>query len=481
MKPSNTQYLSCRPTSRRPARCLCWIALGGSLVACGAGAADREPALDEPSVAAEGSTAPRDDAEPIAPAGTGCAMAHCDTRMSDHAHAEPPRAATTSLQWHDTVPTGALSGLGCSSNGSFVACSYTGAGGDNVVAYDPTGARLWTSGTVLDGSAWTSAPLIARDGSVIAADDRVVVRFAHDGTVLWQTPTPGGLPISPVVTDSGLIVLATKGGPVSAYRGSDGAPIGSLLLKTDPSDPEILETVNTPCVRGDRVYITTQRTNDPANTARLVAVDVRAGTPSPLSEAWFFEFGGPSGGSPLRIGSTIYFDGDRLHPGDPTAPQIFAVRDDGDAPSQVFAVPVGGSIQASPSQDPRGGFWVFPTGAGATQLLHLSALDGHEIERLDLDALVDAPGVHQPSSAMTMAGSHDRPVMLVAATALRTSGASYVTALDLPAQALLWKVEIAPGRTTDWTAAQFAITHTAAGAPLVVFPSLFSGAYAVGE
>jgi hypothetical protein len=457
-----------------------WIALG-SLAACSADAGDRATARDEVRLVSEDATSTSAVAGLIAPARTGCAMAHCDTRMSDDAHAEPPRAAMTSLQWHDTVPAGALTGLGCASNGSFVVCSYTGTGGDNVVAYDPTGARLWTSGTLLDSAAWTSAPLIARDGSVIAADDRVVVRFAHDGTVLWQTPTPGGRPISPVVTDSGLIVLATKGGPVSAYRGSDGALVGSLLLRTDPSDPEILETVNTPCVRGDRVYIATQRTNDPANTARLVALDVRAGTSSPLTEAWFFEFGGPSGGSPLCVDATIYFDGDRLHPGDPTAPRMFAVRDDGDAPTQVFAVPVGGSIQASPSQDPRGGFWVFPTGAGATQLLHLSALDGHELERLDLDALVDAPGVHQPSSAMTMAGSHDDPVMLVAATALHTPGASYVTALDLSARALLWKVELAPARTTDWTAAQFAIAHTAAGAPRVVFPGLFSGAYAIGE
>jgi len=68
---------------------------------------------------------------------------------------------------------------------------------------------------------------------------------------------------------------------VSAYRGSDGALVGTLLLRADPSDPEIFETVNTPCVRGDRVYVATQRTNDPASTARLVAIDVHDGAPSP--------------------------------------------------------------------------------------------------------------------------------------------------------------------------------------------------------
>jgi hypothetical protein len=455
-----------------------WLLCGLPLIACSAAPADP--------------TDPDDRADPVeqtgelvvAPARTGCAMAHCDTRMSDHANAEPPRTPATTVQWHDTAAPGALFGLGCSSNGTLIACSYTGDGGDNLVAYDASGTRLWTSRAVLDGSAWTSAPLILRDGSVIAADDRVVVRFAPDGAVVWQTATPGGRPISPVVTDAGIIVLATQGGPVSAYRGSDGSLVGALVIKADPSDPEIFETVNTPCVRGERVYVSTQRTNDDAaHTARLVAIDVRAGAPSPLSEAWHFEFGGPSGGSPLRIGSTIYFDGDRLHPGGAPAPQLFGVRDEGTAGTQVFAVPVGGSIQASPSQDPRGGFWVFPT--KTTTLLHLSARDGHEIERLDLDALVDAPGVHQPSSVMTMAGSATHPVMLVAATPFAmppaTAGATFVTALDLASRSLLWKVQLASSRAIDWTAAQFAIAHTSTGKPRVVFPGLFSGAYAVGE
>jgi DNA-binding response OmpR family regulator len=145
----------------------------------------------------------------------------------------------------------------------------------------------------------------------------------------------------------------------------------------------------------------------------------------------------------------------------------------------VFAVTVAGPIQASPSQDPRGGFWVFPT--GTTLLQRLSELDGHEIEHLDLDALVDAPGVHQPSSAMTMAGGLLRPVMLVSATPFTTPGATYVTALDLRARALLWKVELAPDRSIDWTAAQFAIANGLSDDPVVVFPGLFSGAYAVGR
>jgi hypothetical protein len=46
---------------------------------------------------------------------------------------------------------------------------------------------------------------------------------------------------------------------------------------------------------------------------------VHDGAPSPLTEAWHFEYGGPTGGSPLRIGATIYFDGNRLNPGDPMA------------------------------------------------------------------------------------------------------------------------------------------------------------------
>lgn len=453
-----------------------WAAAVAPGLAC---SADPTVASDEAEQAEQ--VAPATATNPrVVPAPTGCAMAHCDPRMSDHADAFAPRGPTPAIQWHDTTAPGSRTGLGCASNGQIAACTYTGNAGDNLVVYDASGNRLWTSTTTLDGTAWTSAPLISRDGSIIAADDRVVVRFAPDGAILWQTPTPGGRPISPVVTESGAIVLATQGGPISAYRGSDGALIGSLVVRSDPADPEFFETVNTPSVRGDRIYVVTQRTHDPAKTGWLVAIDIAERAASPISLAWHFEFGGPSGGSPLRIGRTIYFDGGSLHPGDPAAPVVFGVRDDGRAPAQRFAVPVAGPIQASPSQDPRGGFWVFPTG-GLPVLLHLDQADGHEIEELDVDALVDEPGTHQPSSPMTMTGSRDRPVMIVAATALQTTGASFVTAIDLADRSLRWKVELAASRDIDWTAAQFPIVHAADGAPRVVVPGLFSGAYGIGD
>lgn len=418
----------------------------------------------------------------FAPAPSGCAMAHCDTRMSDAANAQPPRSRWTKLKWHDTAPPGTLFGIGCSSNGTRIACTYTGAR-DNLVVYDTSGARLWTSKELLGSTAWMSAPIIASDGSVIAAAEGVVARFGPDGDVVWAktgADVPPGQPISPVVTDSGFVVLATKGGPISVFHSSDGHPIGALWLRTDPSDPEYFETINTPSVDGDRIYVSTQRTNDPQHTAWLAAVDISETSATPVKEAWHFEFGGPSGGSPLRIGSTIYFDGDRVHPGDPEDPHVFAVRDDGTSGTPVFAVPVASSIQASPAQDPRGGFWVFPV--GTPTLLHLDETDGHEIERLDVDELVGAPGVHLPSSVMTMAGTPDAPVMLVGAMPKAASlGATYATAIDLGARSLLWKVKIANARAIDFTSGQFAIAQDPAGKPLVVFAGFSSGAYALGE
>jgi hypothetical protein len=411
---------------------------------------------------------------------SGCGMAHCDARMSDLVRAIPPAGAPV-VQSHDTVPTGTNNpqgdaGLGCSSNGRMAVCSYNNAFGDNVVAYSANGVRLWSSGALFDSWSFTSAPMINAAGEVIAADDTKVVRFSPTGSVEWSTPTPGGIPISPVITQTGTIVLATKGGPVSAYDSSDGRLVGSLII-TNPATGQALDTINTPCVSGNRVYIAMRIVNDPSNTAALVALDVDpTNVAAPLQVAWRWQFGGPSKASPLRIGNVIYFDGGRLNPGDPASPQLFAVRDDGATPTTLWAQPAPQQVLASFSQDPRGGFWVIYKGLRSIQ--RRSTATGQVLEALDITSIVGGPTPNIPYSALTMAGTAAQPVLLLGTWAPSLPSA-YVLAIDLTTRAPLWKVEISPAFGTDNAPGQFPIVTNAVGKPVVVFSGRLSGAYFV--
>lgn len=408
----------------------------------------------------------------------GCPMAHCDGRMSDRVNLTPPLSAATAVRWHDTAPNGSSIGLGCSSNGTVVACTYKHGLLDNLVVYGAHGFRRWSSGLHLNSDAYASAAMVSPSGDVIAADTDHVVAFNPSGSVAWKTPTPGGLPISPVLLSNGAVVLATKGGPVSAYRSSDGALIGSLSLQDSPGS-EYYDTQNTPCVSGNRVYVSTEKRNDAAHTGRLFAIDVDPAASPPLQVRWSYAFGGPSGASPLRIGNVIYFDGDRPAPGAPFDPHLFAVRDTGTSGQLVWMKAMEGQIAASAAEDPRGGLWVF--GVLRRHLIRYHPDTGAELQRVDLDALMAEPGIHTPSSAMSIAGSSSQPVMIVGAVTAMSSDPSWVVGIDLVPGTRLWKAMLAPARSTDWTAAQFAIARTTLGKPYVVFPGNYSGAYGVAE
>lgn len=409
------------------------------------------------------------------PAPYGCAMAHCDTRMSDLVRLQPPLGPTPVIIAHDPLPTGSGLGLGCVSNGRTVACSYNSPSGDTVIAYDAQGTRLWTSGALLNSSASASAPMINATGGVIAADDAHVIRFTARGAVVWDTLTPGGIPLSPVTTASGAIILATKGGPVSAYDSATGHLIGSLYIRESPSDPGYFDTLNTPCVSGNRVYISTARVGDPANRAWLVALDIDVNNPAePLKLAWHYEFGGPSGASPLLLGNTIFFDGDRPSPGTPYNPHLFAVRDTGLGPALLWTQAVPASVPASLAQDPRGGVWSMYKGYG--KLERRAPATGQLVETLDIPALVADPLPNLPYSALTMAGTAQRPLLLIG-TNDRQAFSSYVIAIDLTRRSLLWKLNLAAAYPGETAPKQFPIAVNTGGHPVVVFSGRFSGAY----
>jgi hypothetical protein len=408
----------------------------------------------------------------------GCPMAHCDVRMSDLARAPVP-AGDVGVVWRSDPGKGSRSGIGCSANGAVAACSFNDEAGENLVVYGYGGERLWSSGTLLNGTASVSAPAVSEDGHVIAADDTRIVRFDAAGGVVWNTPTPGGRPISPVFAGDGLVVIATFLGPLSAYDVGTGALVAQHTLRRDGASGPTFSTTNTPCVRGSRVYVVAEKDGfDRRHEGRLVALDVdRAG----IREAWHVDFGAPSGTSPLLIGDVVYFGGARPSPGAGAAeePTLFAVRDRGATGEVVWSRPIaeGLAALASFAQDPRGGLWFFP--AGDPHLIRVAEADGSEIERIDLDAVVGLPGLHVPGSVMTIAGSASAPVMLVSAKTY--FGKSFVVALDLAARAAAWKAQISGVSSINRrsTSGQFPIV-LGPGGPRVVFSTWDLGVFAVG-
>lgn len=423
--------------------------------------------------------------DPFVPAPIGCAMAHCDPRMSDAVGLEVP-TGKIALRWRDETASGANYGLGCASNGKVVACSLGGNFGGRgpfLKVYDALGHLLWTS-DLLDFWSWTSAPMVDAAGGVIAVDDRHAIRFGPGGEVSWRAETPGGLPVSPVVTENGTLILATLHGPIAAFDSRDGTFLGERSLPGSYRGLSgAFETRNTPSVDRNRIYVLTEfrrsrGANPPRRPARLYAIDVEPQRTPPLSVAWYFTFGARSGSSPLFIDGVIYFDGDRIEPEGEKDPHFFAVRDQGDHGELLWRVPMPGEGFASAARDPRGGIWVF--GYEAPWLLRLHEESGEILQRIDLGAMIDAPVLHTPFSVMSIAKGKGGPVMLVTASAIGKTafGSHELVALDLVTETPLWRFRY--GFTfRDWAAGQFPIVETPEGEPVVVFTTFANGVIAL--
>lgn len=426
-------------------------------------------------------------------ANQSCPMAHCDSRMSDIDGMLAPPGPIVSILASDDIPEGAKKGLGCSSDGEIAACSYSNTLSGNLVAYRSDGSVIFRSSAApgiagyLNEWAYASAPIISNDQDIIAADSISVARYDSAGNVLWQTTTPGGIAVSPVLTDNGLVVTATYGGPVSAYSLADGRLIGSLWL-SEPVSGSYFETVNTPAAIGHRVYVSTALHNDPYHTGRLYAIDVDPSNSAfPLTIAWFYTFGGPSGASPLRIGNTIYFDGDRPAPCSvpecAVEPQLFAVLDAGSSGQLQWQRAISNPVRASAAEDPRGsGVWFF--GAGSQFLYMFNKDTGETIDTIDLNALVaDAAWVFAPSSVMSIARNlQGDPILITSAVAVSpANGPVYLCAVNLQTRQLAWKVLMGTDRSIDTFNSQFPLMLSPSGEPIVIAPGSSSGAHFIGN
>jgi len=313
---------------------------------------------------------------------------------------------------------------------------------------------------------------------LIAADDHLVVRYDANGNILWQTPTPGGTPISPVITQSGTVVLATRGGPISVYSVKDGS-YGGLLYPQDPGAPDFYDTVNTPCVVNNRIYVSMALRNDPLNTGRLYAFDISHSSKSPIRTAWYYTFGGPSGASPLCDNNAVYFDGDYLKPGNIGHHMIFAVRDDGANGTLLWERGVSGEILANMPLDPRGGLWYFASGMG--QLVRCDLDTGQVLQVIDTTSLVGNGANMQPASAMSMStDTNGNPAMTLSLQAMpNNSGGSYVVNLNLSSGTVNWAFMVSDDASVDRAQGQFPIVQGSDGSSRVAFSTWNHGLHLI--
>jgi hypothetical protein len=415
---------------------------------------------------------------------SGCPMAHCNNQMSNRADIVAPVDGTQlTLISHDTTTAGSNIGLGCSSNGpgNAVACTLDNGSGPNLVVYDGTGRTRWSS-LLLSTKAFASAPIVDTGGGIIAADEKVVVRFDAAGNVLWITPTPGGTPISPVIVQGTALFVATKGGPVSLYALNDGHLIGSLTV-TDPGTGRAYDTVNTPSVNGSACYVSMQARLNPSS-GKLVRVDVDPSGATPLTVKWTLSFGGPSGGSPIYNAATnaIYFDGSAVTPATSGPPVLFAVTDTGTAPILKWTAQLPAKAEATGALDPRGGVWWFA--AKAHYVWRFDEANGRVLQTLDINALVNTAGAHVHSSPLVIAQNpQGTPVMILGSIASAGVGPPFIISLDVTpaAGALLWAHKVANSTLIDAGYGQFPIVQTTDGKSRIVFTTYQSGASFLGQ
>jgi hypothetical protein len=461
----------------------------------------------------------------------GCPKAHCDQANSGFIN-EPVPGSTATLAWIRNTKVGekagSSQGLGCSSNGTLVVCSYAGdaadaeeedAVNDDVIAYNYSGVRKWTSLNALGPSAYTSAPLILGDGidaDTIAVDAYRAIRFDKQGNQIWNTPfhedeTYGGTPISPVITDSGIVILATSNGPIYAIDNNSGANFGDIIatkfirMSGDGAN-DFFDTHKSAAVDGNRVYVSMQHENAGVtdDVARLVAIDVDADAEPPdevLTVAWFYEFstgadvlpdpGEGSKSSPMlmKVGdddkAVLFFDGWYWAAPDDSSDavvQIFAVQDDGGTDFTL-------KWNTTPDVQTFAAFLPDPSGDAFWHVQHNNRYivrrdvdTGDVTDSIDLDTLIG----HQTGqlwvacSAMTIAGTQQAPYMIVAARGFPSvnSVASHVLAINLAAdpQTMLWKYTLNPAIIPT---GQFPIVKSGSD-PRVVFTAIGPAVRAIG-
>lgn len=469
-------------------------ALALALSACGPALLDAavQDAAEGPPVSADESDSALRTAPSFVLAPVGCPMAHCSPNMSDQVGMAVPEGAVA-MRWSDGDPHGKNVGVGCSGNGTVVACAYTGSpSGTRLVVYRGDGSRVFAAQSQdLLSDAWTSTPLVGADGSIIAVDQANLVRFSPQGRVVLKVPHGGGTPISPVIVEAKYLLLAKRGGAITLHRLSDLSVLASLRVERPEDSGTVcsFDTINTPGVMGSRAYVALQHTCEPT-VGRLSALIVDGANPDAtkrLRMAWSHSFTAPSGGSPLVVLQTlpsgrrpvVYFDGAASPQS--AGPFFAGIADVGPSGQLLFEKPLTKPAAASAAQDPRGGVWTYAF--GEKYLYRFDGVTGQVLDTVDVDLTVSAPGTHKLTGVISVAlrAATSAPVLMFPATALDGPNPStYVVALDATTRTALWRIPVLPGGLKNGNPGQFPVVTGPAGTPVVAFAAKSLGAMGIG-
>jgi outer membrane protein assembly factor BamB len=436
-------------------------------------------------------------------------MAHADQNMSDNCLLPIPKTNVGIIKHNEKLigEKAGCFGLGCSGNGEICACTFQGIK-DNLIIYDYEGNVLWSSGYLLNSFAFTSAPIVDMYNRVIACDNKKIILidvfdYDEDNIIFeWLTKLDHkGLVFSPVITNSGVIILATKNGPVYAIDSNNGELICCKYLNIDENSPFIskifsklnigfYETINTPSVCGNRIYIVAHLNIGGLFSffkryGRLYAIDIfpnKEIIEDRLKIAWIYEFGGPSGASPLIINNTIYFDGERLSSKIKKEPHIYSINDIGQTYEINWIKKMPSPVYGSFAKDPRGGFWAIDT--YTANLTRYSIDNGHILDSINIDEIVNENGLHRPCSVITVCENKTRPIIIIAASGINlTYYSSYILAIDLiNNNSLLWKVLLSEGKPAnlDFAFEQFPVLIKDNNSH-IFFASSRGGVWVIGE
>jgi hypothetical protein len=197
---------------------------------------------------------------------------------------------------------------------------------------------------------------------------------------------------------------------------------------------------------------------------------------------WYYAFRGPSGASPLLVGSTLYFDGKPKS----RAGSLMAVKDRGASARRLWLREFRSTFGVSPAHDPRGGLWVHYVAPDGTSLMRLSEDDGSLLQEIDASTVLGVDPGYVAFSAMTLARSDSDAVVLIfgAQPGGTSTLATYVAAVDVGTTAtgtLLWSRVVGANKDANSAGGQFPIVVSPSGARRIVFEGSKRSAYFVGE
>jgi hypothetical protein len=354
------------------------------------------------------------------PATGWCGNVHCNPQLDDATGQASPTGLNVMCK--DTIAQGSKSGGGVTTNGSVVAVTYAfnnGYIGPATVVYDATVSdggtchQIWSS-NVLDGTAWTVAPLIGSHTApipdeVIAADEKQIIAFDGAGGVIWDTCWYGGtapsscycpaagcnadvVPLEPVIiADGGVtaLIIGTHGvpggaAPIFEVNSETGAIMNGAGTFLGKSGNDAFSPDNIVCAgaTAGTFYIATNWTATPA-IGRMYGIRVSNGVFSVATGTWpthvtgtmpwLHDFNGPTGGSPLCVNSGpsagVFTDGKDF--GNIAHTDVFGFNQGTGAvlyncsekvcPGCMASTgchDIQGTIGANSAKDPRGGHWI---------------------------------------------------------------------------------------------------------------------------